>query len=262
MKVNCVNRSEFFELVLHHREDLLSRIAVPQAFIVQKFFDGASILQWREMFFERGMTSEPSWHPLYDGCPDYHRLHDDYPNAYVKSKMHGFYNHGWYQDNIRLFEFFKDVFILKNIVGDFSRDAFITNVPSDGHVGRVNFQHYPRGGGYMAEHIDPVGKHAHLQTLIQASQLGKDYKTGGVFAREKPGSPKFYLDEYATPGDLIVMSPGIPHGVDPIDPEMPYNWRQNDGRWVVIPIVVSSDYSSTAVKPQEVSQGVQAVDGA
>jgi hypothetical protein len=50
------------------------------------------------------------------------------------------------------------------------------------------------------------------------------------------------------------MSPGIHHGVDYVDPDLPYEWRTNDGRWMILPIIVGSDYPNPEVsKPVQVA---------
>src|SRR5882757_5510133 len=172
--------------------------------------------------------------------------------------MHAFYYHSWYAQNRKKFEFFSDIFKIKNFLAGFSESEFLSNIPSDGFIARINIHHYPRGGGYQAEHIDPVGKHAQIQTLVAASEFGDDYATGGVFARSIAGGAKIYVDPHMKPGDMLVMSPGIHHGVDPVDPVQPYEWRTNDGRWMILPLIVGSDYPNPEVtKPVQVGAGTK-----
>jgi hypothetical protein len=253
MVINEIGKSEFLNLVYQRSGDFVRRVNEPQAFVVKCFYAAAEIVNFRNAVFESGRASEPGWHPLLDGCPDYHRLHDNYPRAYVKQKMHGFYHHGWYGHNRPKFDFFSEIFRIKNFLGGYAETEFLKNIPSDEFIARINVHHYPRGGGYQAEHIDPIGKHAHIQTLIAASQIGVDYRQGGIYARTAPGVERVYFDALLMPGDLLVMSPGIPHGVDFIDPEAPYSWQTNDGRWMILPIIVSSDYPNPeAAKPVQV----------
>jgi hypothetical protein len=257
MRINEISKLEFLDLVRSRKDEFLHRISAPEAFIVKHFYPPEEILAFRSQTFEGGLTSKSSWHPLVDECPDYHRLHDNYPKAYVKQRLHAFYSHGWYSANKPKFDYFKEIFALKNFLAGFPSDEFLNNVPSDGYVARINVHHYPRGGGYQAEHIDPVGKHAQIQTLIAASQIGKDYDVGGVYGRAGSQDKPTYLDSYLSPGDLLVMSPGIRHGVASIDPEVPYEWRTNDGRWMILPIIVSSDYpSSDGKKPIQVTDNI------
>jgi len=253
MKVNQIEKQEFMSLVYQDTDRFLKAIMAPEAFIVQKFYPSAEILNFRKQVFENGLKTDPSWHPLYDSCPDYHRLHDNYPKAYVKQKMHAFYFHGWYEHNKSKFEYFREIFQIKNFLAGLPENEFIECKPTSGYIARVNIHHYPRGGGYQAEHIDPVGLHAQIQTLVVASQFGGDFSSGGLYARTTANSDKFFIDEFTTPGDLIVISPGIHHGVAEIDPEENYQWEINDGRWMILPIIVASDYPNpNAIKPAQV----------
>jgi hypothetical protein len=252
MRVNEISRQDFMDLVYSRTNEFMERINSPEAFVVKAFYNARHILQLRNTAFQVGLTSEASWHPLHNDCPDYHRLHDNYPKAHVKQKLHAFYYHGWYPHNKDQFDFFSEIFLMKNFLAGFPETEFLGNVPSDGFIARINIHHYPRGGGYQAEHIDPLGKHAQIQTLIAASEFGKDYSKGGVFARSDAGAEKAYLDPYMKPGDLLVMSPGIQHGVESVDPDLSYDWRSNDGRWMILPIIVSSDYDAKATKPVQV----------
>jgi len=248
MRVTEIARPDFIDLVYSGTGEFMERINAPEAFVVKAFYNSLRVQELRDAAFQTGLTSDASWHPLHDDCPDYHRLHDNYPKAHVKQKMHAFYYHGWRPHNKYKFDFFSDVFSIKNFLAGFPEKEFLSNIPSEGFIARVNIHHYPKGGGYQTEHVDPVGKHAQIQTLVAASEFGKDYSKGGVFARSAPGAEKGYVDPYMKPGDMLVMSPGIHHGVDPVDPDLPYEWRTNDGRWMILPLIVGSDYPNRAVK--------------
>lgn len=253
MNVVELNKAQFIRMVYNEREAFLERIRAPEVFIVRRFYDPGDILSWRQRVFDLGQRSDPSWHPLYDGCPDYHRLHDNWPQAYVKAKMHAFYFHGWYDANAELFEYFMEIFALKNFLAGYDPNAFIRNVPSDDQVARVNFHNYPLGGGHLVEHVDPTSPFALIQTLVQASAWKDDFTSGGLYARARQGGEKLYLDKISAPGDLLVLSPAIPHGVEPIDPHERYEWTLDRGKWTVIPIIVNSDYErSNNIKPRQV----------
>jgi len=235
-------------MVFEAADELLARVDAGDAFVVSQFYDGADILELRNRVFARGQTTPPSWHPLVDGCPDYHRLHDNYPQAHVRSKMHGFYHHGFHPANDGLFAAFGEIFAIKNHLAGAPHDRHLRAVPSSGTVARVNLQHYPRGGGYIAEHRDPAAEYARVQTLIQASRPGVDFTTGGLFACAGDGAAPFAIDPLTEPGDLIVMSPAIRHGVAPIHPDEPYAWTENSGKWTVIPIILASDMAAGPVE--------------
>lgn len=252
MEVTDLTKAEFLRLIHETPQAFLERISEPEAFIVRRFYDPGEIRSWRQSVFELGQRSEPSWHPLYDGCPDYHRLHDNYPKAYVKARMHAFYFHGWYSANAGIFEYFREVFAVKNALAGHDGDAFMRRMPSEGPIARVNFHQYPRGGGWLAEHADPASSFALIQTLVQASTWNADFSSGGLYARAREGAEKLYLDPISSPGDLLVLSPSIPHGVEPIDPQEDYDWKLDRGKWTIIPIIVNSDYEAPDnIKPRQ-----------
>lgn len=253
MKVSAISKRDFIDLAYHHTEQLFDFINKAGVYVVKNFYPADTIIKIRNENFNWGISTEPSWHPCYDGVPDFHRIHNNYPKAHVKSKMHAFYHHGFHNENETLFNTFVEIFNLKNFLAGFPAGHFIKNIPSQGQIARVNLHNYPLGGGGQAEHIDPVSKFAILQTIVQASQIGVDYQHGGLYARETLDLERSYLDEHTGIGDLIVLSPGIPHGVAPVDEEKNWDWKINKGRWMILPIIVNSDYqSSENVKPKEI----------
>ena len=256
MKVTELNKSQFFDLLHQNPAEFMRRIHAPEVFIIKGFYPAEAILSLRERIFKSGTETEPSWHPLYDGCPDYHRLHDNYEKAYVKGKIHTYYHHGWYEKNRELFDFFKEIFEMKIFLAKKGSMDLLQHIPSQGVIARVNFHHYPRGGGYQAEHIDPHGEYAVIQTIVQTSTPGKDFKTGGLYARETPEAKPYFIDQHTSPGDLIVLSTAIRHGVAPVDEKENFDWQKIEGRWIIMPILVWSDYPHPDnIKPTEVKKG-------
>jgi hypothetical protein len=254
MKVNIISKEEFLILVYKNKIEFLNRINFPEVFIVKKFYSENYCLQLREQTFEWGNLTEPSWHPFRNDCPDYHRFHDNYPNAHVKQKFHGYYKHNYFSKNNKLFLDFSEIFNLKNFLAGYEQNEFMKNLPSDGILPRFNVHHYPKGGGYQAEHIDPNGPFAQIQTLIIASKFGLDYQSGGVYARRNlDDKEKHFLDPYTEIGDLLVLSPAIPHGVEEIDPNEEYSPNYNNGRWVFLPLFLFSDYPNELnIKPKQI----------
>ncbi|PIQ48571.1 MAG: hypothetical protein COW03_09300 [Cytophagales bacterium CG12_big_fil_rev_8_21_14_0_65_40_12] len=253
MKINILSKKEFLNSVYNNTEDFIERIEKPEAFIVKRFYNEDVITQIRNRTFENGQKSEPSWHPCFDGCPDFHRIHNNYPNAHVKAIMHAYYHHGYYESNDDLFEYFSEIFDIKNFLAGTPKGSYIKNIPSEFFIARVNIHNYPRGGGYQMPHVDPVSKFAKIQTIVQASKWQSDFSSGGVYACLEKDGTRFYIDPHTEVGDLIVLSPNIIHGVEEIDKEETIDWEINSGRWMIMPIIIHSDYESNMnVKPKEV----------
>lgn len=242
MKIHTITRKQFSELVYFQKEDFLASIRRFDAYIVRSYYPREKVLAFNDFLKKTSRASEPSWHPCLDGCPDYHRINDEYPKSYVRAKMHSYYFHRW-NSNRDLFLEFKEIFEIKNLLSGSDKDAHYDNIPSDGVISRVVSHQYPRGGGYLQEHIDPINPFSLIQTIIQSSQHGVDYQQGGLYVRETDDAEPVYLDAYSSLGDMIVASPDVRHGVAPIDPDVPLDWSKEDGRRMILPVIIRSDYN-------------------
>ncbi|HYT89849.1 MAG TPA: hypothetical protein VEL76_14160 [Gemmataceae bacterium] len=224
------------------------------AYIVKRFYERDRIAAFRQFLLAIFAASEPSWHPCFDGRPDYHRINDEYPKSWVKARMHSYYFHRW-NEHRDLFSDFKEIFELKNYLAQVDKDAHYDAIPSHGVISRIVSHQYPRGGGYLAEHIDPANPFALIQTIIQAADYGKDFETGGLYIRLSAESGPILLDPLTEMGDLVVASPAVRHGVLPIDPSSELDWRRSDGRWMILPVIIRSDYQADpATKPRMVEK--------
>ena len=253
IQVHTVARDEFLERVYEDTERFMDSIARNDVYVVKQFYPRDFVLRFRAMLGEFSRQEEPSWHPCLDSVPDYHRVNDEYEKSWVKARMHSFFFHR-FNDNAEMFDNFKEIFELKNFLAGEPSDAYMDTIPSDEIIARVVSQQYPRGGGYLAEHSDPASKFAKLQTIIMASQQGVDYETGGLYLRSAPGAEPFMVDPYTEPGDLMVLTPDAPHGVAAVDPEAELDWSAQDGRWMVLPIILRSDYNmDPETKPKAVA---------
>ena len=104
-----------------------------------------------------GRSSFPSYHSLVEGCPNFHRVVQHDARASVTSMCHQFFFHPWNHDVLNVFEQMSPIYHLKNRISGFERDAFLNTTPKAGHISRLAFVHYPRGGGMIKRHADPVG---------------------------------------------------------------------------------------------------------
>ena len=256
MKINFISKSELSDLISDpdsFRESLDDNI-----YIVRGYLSGLRIDFLRSLCSDISEASEPSWHPCVDDCPDYHRIHDNYPKAYVKSRQHAYYFHSWNKDR-KLLEEFEEIYALKSRVGgepEGSHLSYLENKPSDKVVSRLLLHQYPRGGGGQELHIDPVAKFARVQTIIQASERGVDYWSGGFYVLHDTYG-RIDIDGLTSKGDLLLVSPDLKHGVAEIDPGFgEIQWERTDGRWIIMPIIIRSDVGSDeSDKPREVQNG-------
>lgn len=186
-----------------------------------------------------GSGSLPSYHFLQEGCPDFHRVHQFDSRSYVKALMHQFVFHPWNQNVLDLFEEMKNIYYLKNILAGMETDAFLDTTPKDGHISRLSFHYYPKGGGCINKHADPVGVHQNNVPVLQMSTKGLDYKEGGLYAIGEDNKA-IDLDSMMEKGDVLFFNAEIIHGVAPIDPGLNQDWLSFEGRWMMLASVIKS----------------------
>ena len=239
-QVRFVSPLELKKWVANKPADLLDCLRNDQIIIAKNYYPRSEILQLRNRAFQWGQDCPASWHPLQGDLPDFHQLQNDHPQSVVKSKMHVFFYHGWHEENNKLFDYFSDVFWLKAKVGGYPENSFLKQTPKEGVVSRVYIRHYPQGGGYLGEHFDHVAKFSLFQAVIPAFDFGKDFKTGGLYLRDKNKTVEFF-DHEMSAGDLVLLSTTDGHGVSPIDPEFEYDWKRNTGRWSIVPLIIETN---------------------
>lgn len=233
-----VERDAFFAYAAREPE-FIREIERGTCFVVRGYLPPAGLAAVRDTMGALRAAGPAQWHPCLDGCPDHHRINDEYPGSHVRGRLRVYHLHPW-NPHRQVFELFADVFDLKHRLAGVAPGAYLANRPSDQVIARVTINHYPRGGGWLHEHVDPAAPFARIQTLVMGSQPGSDYTSGGFFYR-LPDGRTVTTDAWTAPGDLVVLSPHLPHGVSPVDPEHPLDWERPDGRLSIIPIVMYSD---------------------
>lgn len=96
---------------------------------------------------------------------------------------------------------------------------------------KVQVLHYPRGGGFFAEH-----KHARYPTnyglILTLTKKNKDFKEGVTNIRF--GNKIINLEKYnISTGDLILFRYDLSHFITPVDPNSDLT-IDNKGRWTMI----------------------------
>ena len=171
--------------------------------------------------------SAGGWRPIEPEAPDFHRRNEADPRSYVEGVLHQFNFFPWNSDPLGLFRRLRGVLEVRNLLAGTYSGAHLG--PEWGStVARIVVQHYPRGGGYMNRHRDPVGVHQACVCLLVMSQWGEDYQEGGlVVGSDDP----VYPERECAPGDVVWLAPDAVHGIDLIDPSEPLDWSSGRGRW-------------------------------
>lgn len=187
----------------------------------------------RQYLSNVGANSLPAYHPIESGAPNHHRVNNWDPRAYVQGCFHQFSFFPWNQDVFNLFDYFREGFYLKNVLNGLAPERFVDDAPDDGYTARLCFQFYPKGGGGLNKHSDPVGVHQLAVSLIALTTKGKDFAQGGSYVERENGE-RIVLDDISEPGDIVQTNGIVPHGVAPVDPESTLEWTAFQGRWVLI----------------------------
>ncbi|GGY06550.1 hypothetical protein GCM10007160_37640 [Litchfieldella qijiaojingensis] len=151
-----------------------------------------------------------------------------------------FYNPIFAKDIYGLRNAFRQAAMVRNLVTGFRKD-FALDTVQDGFWTASRIHHYPTGGGHMEGHIDdyvPVivgqyGVNSYFQPLIVMSKKGEgedcDYKKGGGYFENNGG--RIYYDAFLELGSIIIYNTKIFHGVEEIDPHLPFRQSCLNGRF-------------------------------
>jgi|GEM_PF-1693601 len=234
-------------------QEMKENIANCEGYIVKKVLSPELIKQIKQYLESVASGSLPAWFPLVNNCPDFYRINDMDQRSYVKAKMLQFNFHPWNQNMFNMFEETKHIYQLKNILSGNDADAFFDSLPSDGHITRLAFQFYPKGGGCIKMHSDPVGKHQVTVPVVMMSKRGKDYHQGGGSVLNE-NDELINTDDLMDIGDMILFNAEVIHGVKPIDPETPSHWLDFQGRWILIASIIKTTTDNETPNSLQIEQ--------
>jgi hypothetical protein len=102
------------------------------------------------------------------------------------------------------------------------------------------FQHYPKGGGFLASHKDTaairtaknLGLNLFYNFLLIMTKKGKDYKNGGGFVIKNKKIINY--EDIAEIGDVVIYNSKTEHGVIDIDSNEFPNLKEKGGRYIAL----------------------------
>lgn len=153
-------------------EEMRSNIRDRDFYVIKNLVDATALRRIRAYLTSIGRNSLPSWSPLEEGCPDFHRAQQMNPNSPVQGILHQFMFHPWNQNVFDFFDLFALTYRYRNLISGLESDNFLKYTSSDSYCARLAFQFYPRGGGMMNQHSDPVGEHQLTVPTVQMSKKG------------------------------------------------------------------------------------------
>jgi hypothetical protein len=208
-------------------------IAEGDIYIARRQFTPEWLHEVREYLTGVGRGSLPNYVPIEAGAPNFHRMNRNDSRAYVPGCFHQFVFFPWNQDPFDLFKACAPVYHMKNLLSGLPAGKYLGVQPEDGCTARLAFQVYPRGGGFLHRHADPVDYHQLTVPILQMSRKGNDFDSGGLYV-QMSGGQDLIIDEIAAPGDVIYFNAACPHGVAPIDSDVPMRWTTFAGRWMLL----------------------------
>jgi hypothetical protein len=214
-------------------EEVRANIAAGDVYIARRQFDPQLLREIRGYLEGVGRGSLPNYAPIAAGAPNFHRMNRNDSRAFVPGCFHQFVFFPWNQDPFDLFSLCAPIFHMKNRLSGLSAGRFLGLQPEDGCTARLAFQMYPRGGGFLARHADPVDYHQLTVPIMQMSRKDVDFQRGGLFVQMADGRD-LVIDDIAEPGDVVYFNAACPHGVLPIDPDAPLKWTSFAGRWMLL----------------------------
>ncbi len=149
--------------------------------------------------------------------------------------MRCFYLPMWDEDVFGMREIFRKVAQVRNLLGGHDLDHAIDD-PEAVAWTASRIHHFPTGGGFMVDHRDTVlpalyeesGLGSFYQPLVLLSQKGVDFEQGGGFARV--GDERISYEDHSQKGDVVIYDTSTIHGVDDVDPHLPFRQDSLAGR--------------------------------
>jgi hypothetical protein len=191
--------------------------------VVKRFFELDYLAALVEEVHTAFKGTEPRLMDFQWGCEDHWRIDDNPPKSSVPKIQSVYIAFSW---NARLPESLKvgeTLARFRNRIAGLDDDFGFQ--PSDDFIAMSVYQHYPKGGGFIGEHTDPVEP----QKCVINLNLPGDFASGGLFFMIDGN--KIPAESLSETGDLVIFRPDICHGVDPIDPDQEIDFLAVSGRW-------------------------------
>ena len=145
-----------------------------------------------------------------------------------------FFNPLWQEDIYQMHDIFRRLIIVRNkLIG--KPINFASDTIEEGLWTAARIHQYPVGGGFIQGHRDrtqaAVAEQAKLnyyQVFAILSQKGEDFESGGGFIEYQ--GKRIIIDDYISPGDIVIYDGSTVHGVEDIDPHQVLDLDTVSGR--------------------------------
>lgn len=228
-------------------QQIIKSLYAGDVYIIKATFPVEFCRNMIETVYEFGKRTPASFHKMFDGCPNFHRIIDRgvTTNYSVTAVRHGYYFFRWNGNPLGLFEPITARWRHFKTLSGLRPDSFEANIPSDGVVDRLMFYLYPKGGGQLKTHVDPINNHKIIIGGLLSTR-GIDFQSGGIYFLTSKDTVTD-IEDHVQIGDFVIAYPTVHHGVSPIDISEPIDWETVDGRWFIGLGSVDSDHVAQRV---------------
>ena len=235
-----IEAEEFVDRVTNADEEesksIVESVYSGDAYILKNAFNKEEVEDIKSEVFEWSKSKPSESFQMLDDCPNYHCINDKPkgPSGGYTTIEHSyvFFRHNSDSLTSRLFESFDRYWGAIKVLSGYEKDSFTKNIPSDGIIDRITFLQYPYNCGKISKHYDS----SKIQKLLLGglfSQIGEDYEYGenGFYVTDR-SNKKIFLENIASKGDFLCVSPTLYHGVPNVtkNNKQP-NWDSLEGRW-------------------------------
>lgn len=216
-----------------------------QIVVFRRFASPDELSSLRAYLHRIQLASIPNFVPISHGAANNYRINFDDERAQVRAWFHVWSFFTWNQDLFNLYERYRSVYHLRNLVCGLPPATFLQREPELGCAARLSVQFYPSGKGYFSAHTDPYDVHQLVVPIMSMSKRGADFETGGNYLVRLNGE-RIYTEDMTEPGDILLFNARCTHGVETIDAGQNTDPMSAKGRWIML-FAVNKVAGNTAI---------------
>lgn len=216
-------------------EQIRSAITDKKVVIIKRAFEPELLKTIRSSVFATMMQTEASNPAIGPSTPNFFRVDDNPAKSAVKRVKQLYCSFYWNADVAGETRLMRAMSRFRNNIAGLDRDYTLNGIEDDGYMTYANISHYPIGSGVLNKHQDPPNKQFAV-IIASLSEKGRDFDQGGLFV--EVNDAKVNLDDHLALGDIYLMNPKQPHGIDTIDAGEQTHWQSERGRWILFPALI------------------------
>lgn len=216
-------------------EKIRSAITAKKVVVIKRAFEPELLNAIRQAIFATMMKSQVSNPAIESTTPNFFRVDDNPAKSAVKRVKQLYCSFYWNADVAGETKLMRAMSRFRNSIAGLSRNYTLNGIEDDGYMTYSNISHYPVGSGVLNKHQDPPNKQFAV-IIASLSEKGRDFYQGGLFV--EVNGEKVNLDDHLALGDIYLMNPQQPHGIDTIDAGEQTDWQSERGRWILFPALI------------------------